>query len=34
MGYWNGLLFPSAGDLLNSGIEPGFPAVQVDSFII
>ena len=22
-GYWSGLLFPSAGDLLNTGIEPG-----------
>ena len=30
MGYWTGLPFPSAGDLLNPGIEPGFPAVQGD----
>ena len=29
--YWSGLLFPSPGDLPNPGIEPGFPALQVDS---
>ena len=25
--YWNGLPFPSPGDLLNPGIEPGSPAL-------
>ena len=25
--YWSGLPFPSAGDLSNPGIEPGFPAL-------
>ena len=25
--YWNGLPFPSPGDLPNSGIEPGSPAL-------
>jgi len=25
--YWNGLPFPSPGDLSNSGIKPGFPAL-------
>jgi len=29
--YWNGLLFPSPGDLPNLGIEPGSPAWQADS---
>ena len=29
--YWNGLLFPSLGDLPDPGMEPGFPALQVDS---
>ena len=29
-GYWNELLFLSPGDLPNPGIEPGFPALQVD----
>ena len=29
--YWSGLLFPSPGDLLNPGIEPGPPAFQVHS---
>ena len=29
--YWSGLPFPSPGDLLNPGIEPGSPALQVDS---
>ena len=28
--YWNGLPFPS-GDLPNTGIEPGSPALQADS---
>ena len=31
--YWSGLPFPSPGDLPNPGIEPGSPALQVDSFI-
>ena len=29
--YWNGLLFPSQGDLPYLGIEPGSPALQADS---
>ena len=29
--YWSGLLFPSPGDIPNPGIEPSFPALQVDS---
>ena len=29
--YWSGLSFPSPGDLLNPGIKPGSPALQVDS---
>ena len=29
--YLNGLPFPSLGDLLDSGIEPASPALQVDS---
>ena len=29
--YWNGLPFPSPGDLPNSGIEPRSPALQADS---
>ena len=29
--YWNGLLFPSPGGLLNPGIELASPAWQVDS---
>ena len=29
--YWSGLSFPSPGDLLNPGIEPRSPALQVDS---
>ena len=28
---WSGLPFPSPGDLLDSGIEPASPALQVDS---
>ena len=27
---WNGLPFPSPGDLFNPGIEPRSPALQVD----
>ena len=30
-GYWNGLPFPSPGDLPDPGIEPGSPALQADS---
>ena len=30
-GYWSGLSFPSPGDLLDPGIEPGSPAFQADS---
>ena len=29
--YWDGLPFPSPGDLLNAGILPGSPALQADS---
>ena len=29
--YWSGLPFPSPGDLPESGIEPGSPALQADS---
>ena len=29
--YWNGLPFPSSGDLPNPGTEPKFPALQADS---
>ena len=28
-----GLPFPSPGDLPNTGIEPGSPALQADSFL-
>ena len=31
--YWSGLSFPSPGDLPDSGIEPGSPALQADSFL-
>ena len=31
--YWNGLLFPSQGNLPDPGIEPGSPAVQADSLL-
>ena len=31
--YWSGLLFPSAGDLPNPGIEPGSPVLQTDSLL-
>ena len=30
-GYWNGLPFPSPGNIPNPGIEAGSPALQVDS---
>ena len=29
--YWSGLPFPSPGDLPDPGIEPGSPALPVDS---
>ena len=29
--YWNGLPFPSPGDLPNPGIEPGSPALPADT---
>ena len=29
--YWNGLPFPSPGDLPDPGIEPGSPTFQVDT---
>ena len=29
--YWSGLPFPSPGDLLNPGIEPGSPKLQADT---
>ena len=31
-GYWNGLPFPSPGNLPNPSIKPGSPALQADSF--
>ena len=31
--YWSGLPFPSPGDLPNPEIEPGYPALQVDSLL-
>ena len=31
--YWSGLLFTSPGDLPDSGIEPGSPALQEDSLL-
>ena len=30
--YWSGLPFPSPGNLPDTGIEPGSPASQADSF--
>jgi len=32
--YWSGLPFPSPGDLLDPGIEPGSPASQADSLCL
>ena len=29
--YWSGLPFPTLEDLPDSGIEPGSPALQIDS---
>ena len=31
--YWRGLPFPSPGDFLDPGIEPGSPALEADSCI-
>ena len=31
--YWNGLLFPSPGDLPDPGIKPGSPALYADSLL-
>ena len=31
--YWNGLPFPSPGDLPNPGVEPGSPALQADALL-
>ena len=31
--YWNGLPFPSPGDLPNPGIKPGSPALQADALL-
>ena len=31
--YWSGLLFPSPGDLPDSGIEPGSPALWADALL-
>ena len=31
--HWSGLPFPSPGDLPNSGIEPGSPALQADALL-
>ena len=30
--YWSGLPFPSLGNLIDPGIEPASPALQMDSF--
>ena len=32
-GFWSGLPFPSPGDLPNTGIKPGSPALQADSLL-
>ena len=29
--YWRGLPFPSPGDVFNTGMETGSPALQADS---
>jgi len=31
--YWSGLPFPSPGDLLDPGIKPGSPPLQVDALL-
>ena len=30
--YWNGLLFPSPGNVADLVVKPGSPALQADSF--
>ena len=32
--YWNGLSFPSPGDLPDPGIEPRSPTLQEDSYLV
>ena len=32
--YWSGLLFPSSGDLPDSGIKPTSPELQADSLLL
>ena len=32
-GYWSGLSFPSPGDLLDPGVKPMSPTLQVDSLL-
>jgi len=32
--YWNGLPFPSLGDLPNPGIKPTLSALQADSLLL
>ena len=32
--HWNGLLFPSPGDLPHPGIKPKSPALQMDSLLL
>ena len=32
--YWSGLPFPSPGNLPDPGIEPGSPALQMDSLLL
>ena len=31
--YWSGLPFPSPGDIPDTGIDPGSPALQADSLL-
>ena len=31
--YWSGLPFPPPGDLPDSGIKPGYPALQADALL-
>ena len=31
--YWSGMPFPYPGDLPNTGIQPGSPALQADSLL-
>ena len=31
--YWSGMLFPTPGELIDSGTEPESPALQVDSLL-